>query len=185
MGDAASKGIGPTHIHAFIHCNLFVVGKENGWAIPPTLHLPQQPQLTASPCFASPNQRDAWSFGSELAQTATAVCSGNIRDVLMPEQGKLPLSLIPTGYSIRDNEDRTGSARLASKQMWGLLSQQRFSKPCLKIYPRDSLSCQDLPNMFCCQITMEQEEYLWPENSPQTFWKSTDLPLLLNSVHLY
>lgn len=33
--DAASKGMGLTHIHAFISCNLFVVGKENGRAIPP------------------------------------------------------------------------------------------------------------------------------------------------------
>lgn len=69
----------------------------------------------------------------------------------MPEQGKLPLSLIPTGYNIRDNEDRTSSARLATKQIWGLLSQQRLSKLHLKNYPQDSLPCQDLPNMFFCQ----------------------------------
>lgn len=131
---------------------------------PPCCVSAQQPPLTASLCFTSPNQRDAQSFGGELTQTASAVCSRNIRDVLMPEQGKLPLSLIPTGYNIRDNEDRTSSTRLATKQIWGLLSQQRFSKLHLKNYPQDSLPCQDLPNMFFCQ------------NNPGLQWSGKNIP---------
>lgn len=128
----ASKGITQTHTHTVICCNLFVVGKENERVIPRVLRLPPQPWVTASPCLSSPNQRDASSFGGKLTLTASAGCSENMRDVPMPEQGKLSLSLIPTGYNIRDNEDRTGNVSLAGKQAQGLLSQQWFSKLCLK-----------------------------------------------------
>ncbi|XP_063198634.1 uncharacterized protein LOC134519040 [Chroicocephalus ridibundus] len=50
--------------------------------------LPQQPRPTASPRVASPNLCDAFALGSECTQTATAACSGNSRDVLMPEQAQ-------------------------------------------------------------------------------------------------
>lgn len=131
-GRSASKGARQTCIHTAICYNLFVAGKENRRATPHVLRVPTQPWVTASPCLSSPDQRDASSFGSEITLTASAGCSENMRDVPMTEQGKLSLSLIPTGYNIRGNEDRMGNATLAGKQAQGLLSQRRFSKLRLK-----------------------------------------------------
>lgn len=100
----------------------------------------------------SPQQCEAPSLGSECC------LFGITGDVPLPQRGKLLLALIPTGYNAGDNEDQTGSARLAGKHTQGLLSQQRFFTSHLKNYPWDSLPCQGLPNMLFCQ------------NSPGLHW---------------
>lgn len=124
----------------------------------------------------SPQQRKAPSLSSE------SCLFGITGDMPLLQWGKLLLALIPTGHNTGDHEDQTGSARLADKHMWGLLSEQRFFTSRLKNYPQDSLPCQGLPNMLFCQ------------NSPGLHWsrKNTlglkippnlrDFPLWLNSV---
>lgn len=136
-----SKGVRPTHIRAFLRCDLSVERKANRWAIPAVLHLPRGGLST----LHNPQQRQAPSFGSERC-----LC-GITGAVPLPQQGKLLLPLIPAGYNSGDNEDQTGSDRLAGKHMWGLLSRQRFSTSSLKNYPQEGLPCQGLPNTFFCQ----------------------------------
>lgn len=121
----------------------------------------------------SPQQCEAPSLGSERC------LFGITGDVPLPQRGKLLLALIPTGYNAGDNEDQTGSARLAGKHTQGLLSQQRFFTSHLKNYPRDSLPCQT------CFSAKTAQVYIGAGRIPLA-WRLLqtlrDFPLWLNSV---
>lgn len=102
------------------------------------------------PACAPSLQTNVMEITASTPQQRTLSVLGTSETCWCQQQGKLALSLIPAGQNIRDNEDRTGSPRLAGKQTCDSLAQHT-----LQIVPeislRDLPPCQDLPNRFFCQ----------------------------------